>query len=115
MTKLIRSAFWSGTPKQGQESTFRAAIDNELVPNLGRLPGVSAARALWPEQGEDNPPEIYCQVIVEFADEAAKAQMMGSPERQQMRARVGEVAAMFDGHLSHIDYIVGSAQVQEKA
>ena len=67
------------------------------------------ARALWPKRLEDNPPSIYCQVIVEFADFAALETMLASAERLALRTRVREVAAMFDGTISHIDYEVGSA------
>ena len=105
----IRSAFWVGSPHGGQRPAFDRAIDNELVPALGALPGVSRARALWPRRLEDSPPAIYCQVIVEFADYSALETMLASAERLALRKRVQEVAALFDGTISHIDYEVGSA------
>ncbi len=104
----IRSAFWVGHPKSGHEAEFDAAIDGELIPRLNLLPGVTQARVLWPRKREDNPPEFHCQVLVEFADRAALDTMLASPERTAMRARVMEVAALFDGHLSHIDFEVGA-------
>jgi hypothetical protein len=104
----IRSAFWVGSPQAAHAVAFDQAVDCELVPALGTLPGVSQARALWPKRLEDNPPSIYCQVIVEFADFAALETMLASPERLALRKRVGEVAAMFDGTISHIDYEVGT-------
>lgn len=103
----IRSAFWVGRPHAAEP--FDRAVDSELVPALRTLPGVSAARALWPRRLEDSPPEIYCQVIVEFADFAALETMLASSERLALRARVREVAATFDGTISHIDYEVGAA------
>jgi hypothetical protein len=103
----IRSAFWVGSPKDTE--TFDRAVDVELVSALRTLPGVSAARALWPRRLEDNPPAIYCQVIVEFADFAALETMLASPGRAALRTRVREIAAQFDGAISHIDYEVGSA------
>ena len=103
----IRSAFWVGSPQAAKASEFDRAVDTTLVPALRTLPGVSQARALWPRRLDDNPPAIYCQVIVEFADLAALETMLASPERRALRERVGEVAAMFDGTLSHIDYEVG--------
>ena len=104
----IRSAFWVGQPKPGEETAFDRAIQAELIPGLDRLPGVTSARALWPRRREDGPPDIHCQVIVEFADEAALQTMLGSDERKALRVRVGEVAAMFAGTISHIDYEVGA-------
>jgi len=35
--------------------------------------------------------------------------MLASPGRAAMRARVREIAGMFEGAISHIDYAVGSA------
>ena len=103
----IRSAFWVGRPRTGQEVAFDNAIARELIPGLNRLPGVASARALWPRRREDNPPDIHCQVMVEFADDTAMQTMLASDERKALRTRVGEVAAMFDGTISHIDYEVG--------
>ena len=103
----IRSAFWIGRPRPGQEEAFRAAIDGELVPGLKALPFVDGARALWPRRLEDNPPGIYCQIIVEFASREAVDGMLASPGRQALRVRVREVAGLFDGAISHIDYEVG--------
>lgn len=105
----IRSAFWVGQPKPGHEAEFARAIDAELVPNLNRLPGVERARALWPRKREDAPPAFYCQLIVEFPDRDALDKMLASPERAAMRRRVAEVAELFDGHLSHIDFEVGGS------
>jgi antibiotic biosynthesis monooxygenase (ABM) superfamily enzyme len=110
----IRSAFWTGRIKPGLEDQFTAAINDELVPALGALPGVAAARSLWPRRLEDNPPAIACQIIVEFAGQAEVDLMLASPERRKLRDRVREVAAMFDGAISHIDYAVGAAAAAEK-
>lgn len=103
----VRSAFWTGVPTAGQEATFREAIDDELVPALKRLPFVEGARALWPRRQEDNPPGVYCQILVEFASLDAVDGMLASPERQVLRSRVREIAGLFDGAISHIDYEVG--------
>jgi len=103
----IRSAFWTGAPKAGSEAAFRDAIDSELVPGLKALPFVDDAKALWPRRLEDNPPGVYCQIIVEFASQEAVDGMLASPGRQALRARVREIAGLFDGAISHIDYEVG--------
>ena len=103
----VRSAFWTGRPKPGNEGAFAAAIDAELVPALRALPGVDGARSLWPRRLEDDPPGVACQILVEFADQAAVDRMLASPERAALRTRVREVAQLFDGAISHIDYEVG--------
>jgi hypothetical protein len=102
----IRSAFWTGTPRQGSEDAFREAVNDELVPALKLLPGVDGAMALWPRRLEDSPPNIACQILVEFASLADVDLMLASPERMALRARVREIAGLFDGAISHIDYEV---------
>ena len=106
--KWIRSAFWVGQPKLGCAKEFDQTLENELVPALNTLPGVDSARILWPRRREDDPPAFHCQLIVEFADQAALETMLDSPERAGLRDRVREVAALFEGRLSHIDFEVGA-------
>jgi hypothetical protein len=103
----IRSAFWVGSIKPGNESRFRSGIDKDMIPSLKALPGVGDAKALWPKKLDDEPPPIGCQILVEFADRAALDRMLASVERRTLRERVSKLAALFDGKLSHIDYEVG--------
>ena len=103
---LIRSAYWTGRPVAGEEARFREMVAEELVPAMRRFPGVAAVRALWPEQREEGAPPIHCQVVVEFADAAAKDAMMTCDARKALRPRVEAAAALFDGALSHIDFAV---------
>jgi hypothetical protein len=106
----IRSAFWTGAPKAGSVDAFHAAIDGLLVPALRELPGVLDANALWPRRREDEPPTIACQILVEFATRDDVDLMLASPERRALRERVVEVAGLFDGAISHIDYEVGESR-----
>ena len=103
---LTRSAYWTGRPAPGQEARFREMVAEEFVPAMRRFPGVAAVKALWPEQREDGAPPIHCQVVVEFADAAAREAMMTCDERKALRPRVEAAAALFDGQLSHIDFVV---------
>ena len=103
----VRSAFWVGRIRPAFEHQFLAAIDDELVPALRQLPGVRGARSLWPRRIEDAPPGIACQILVEFGSRADVDRMLSSTERQALRLRVREVAAMFEGTISHIDFEVG--------
>ena len=81
-------------------------MNHDLLPTLRVLPGVLAARALWPTLHEDQPPQVACQVLVEFANREELDRMLASPERQAMRSRVKELLTLFDGALSHIEYEV---------
>ncbi len=102
--KWVRSAFWLGTPLPGTEQQFIRAMNEELLPGLRALPGVRSAQILWPQQREDHPPNIACQILVEFDSRSELDRMLASPERPALRARVMTAAALFDGSLSHINY-----------
>ena len=56
---------------------------------------------------EDGPPDIACQILVEFDSSENVERMLASTERRAMRKHVVEIAALFDGSISHIDYEVG--------
>ncbi|HEY0941941.1 MAG TPA: hypothetical protein VGE08_17745 [Steroidobacter sp.] len=101
---LIRSAFWIGAPRAGQEETFAAAINDELVPAMRRFPGVSSVKALWPVGRENDPPHIHCQVIVAYDSHDDMQRMLQSKERAALRPRVQAAMTLFDGTVSHIDY-----------
>jgi hypothetical protein len=103
---LIRSAFWIGQPKPQQGDRLKALINDELIPAMRQFPGVSAVRALWPKDREDNPPGIYCQVILEYASAEEMRHMMESKARADLRPQVIAAVGLFDGTLSHINYEV---------
>jgi hypothetical protein len=100
----VRSAFWIGQPRAGEEQSFRDAIGTELVRAFGALPGVQDVKALWPRNREDDPPRIWCQFLVMFGSRDRMDLMLASAERAALRPRVREVAGLFDGAVSHIDY-----------
>lgn len=104
---LIRSAYWLGKPRDGQETLFRDIMSNDIVPKMRSFPGVSSVRILWPQEYEGGAPSIYCQVQVEFADAAAQNAMMTSSERAAVRARVLDAVDLFDGTMAHINFEVG--------
>lgn len=103
---LIRSAFWTGRPRSGEENRFRSMMTEELVPAMRRFPGVAAIRILWPDGRDDGAPDIYCQVLVEFPDAQAMTAMKTCPERAALRPRVIAATELFDGSLTHIDFAV---------
>ena len=105
----IRSAYWLGSPKPGEERAFRRLLDEDVVPAMRRLPGVAGVKALWPQRREDNPPDLFCQIIVEFAGRDDLDRMLASPERQALRPRVLHIRSLFEGTLSHIDFEVGAS------
>ena len=102
----VRSAFWVGRAKPGAEARFTSLVNTVLVPQIAILPGVQAAKALWPVHREDNPPDIACQILVEFESREHVERMLASAERRAMREHVVEIIALFDGTISHIDYEV---------
>lgn len=103
---LIRTAFWIGEPKPGQKDALMAILNNELIPTMRGFPGVEAAKVLWPMEFEDGPPNVFCQVLIEYASEEGMQQMLACPGRVALRPRVVEAVSMFDGTVSHINYKV---------
>jgi hypothetical protein len=103
----VRSAFWIGRPKPGQEAAFRHGIDQVMVPAMAALPGVRSIQALWPVHLEDNPPALHCQVLVAFDSRADLERMVASDARRALRPGVLALVAAFDGHISHIESTVG--------
>jgi len=102
----VRSAFWIGGCKTGVEEWFVSGINETIVPALRAMPGVAAARALWPEKYEDSPPPVACQLLVEFQSREDLDLMLASEERKAMRPAVLALLELFEGSLSHIDYRV---------
>ena len=102
---LIRSAYWLGAAKPGADASFREKM-GEVIAIMRGFPGVSEVRALWPITREDDPPEIFCQVVVAFEGQGGREQMMASDERKAARSHVLELVGMFDGRLSHIEFEV---------
>ena len=102
----VRSAFWVGTVRRGNEEQFRRLVDEELIPVIRELPGPKAVKALWPAEREDNPPQIALQVIVEFERREDIDVMLASPGRAEVRSRAASLASMFDGVFCHINYEV---------
>lgn len=102
----MRSAYWVGAPKPGQEQSFRDQIDKVLLPRMQVFPGVQRVAALWPARSEDSPPIIACQVLVHFESREAADRMLASDARKALRPKVLEAVGMFDGTISHIEFEV---------
>ena len=104
----VRSAFWIGSAKPGQEDAFRDGIENVIMPGLRKLPAVRGADVLWPRRFEPGGPEIACQIVVELDSVEAIDAMLASPERMALRKDVLKVVELFDGSFSHIDFELGA-------
>lgn len=103
---LVRTAFWIGEPKPGRAEELTAILTEVLVPTMRQFPGVESIKVLWPKDLEDSPPNIFCQVFIEYSSEEGMQQMMECPERAALRPKVLEAVSMFDGTISHINYDV---------
>jgi hypothetical protein len=100
----IRSAFWEGTVKPGEERHFRRLIDGEFREELKKLPNVRNVLVLWPRSFEDWPSRIICQILMEFDDEEAMNVMHASPECQVLRGRMAQMKGLIDGTISHVNF-----------
>lgn len=101
---FVRSAYWVGASKPGADRQFHDLIESVVLPAMRTMPGVRAVHGLWPRKLEDSPPAIALQVLVEFADRNDAERMLASEERKALRPRVLEAVALFEGHLSHIEF-----------
>ena len=106
ISMLVRTAFWIGEPKPGRAEELKAMLNNVLIPEMRQFPGVASIKVLWPKDFEDSPPNIFCQVFIEYSSAEAMQQMMECRERAALRPQVLEAVSMFDGAVSHINYEV---------
>jgi hypothetical protein len=107
----IRSAFWEGQVRPGQEEAFTSEMDTAIVPAMRKLPGVKKVTALWPRAYEDRSRDMACQLLVFFTAETDIALMIASEARNAVRRRVAELnSRCFDGHVSHINYEYDSTE-----
>src|SRR3546814_19208161 len=97
----IRSAFWTGNIKAGQEAAFRQGINTEMIPGLQRLAGVKGAKALWPHRYEDKAPKQACIVLVELDRFEAIDHMLASTARSALRKQALRLIEMFEGPITH--------------
>ncbi|AMK22751.1 MULTISPECIES: hypothetical protein [unclassified Sphingobium] len=102
----IRSAFFEGPSGQQQESAFRTAIEQEIVPAIAHLDGVMSVEMLWPQSIEDRSDHMLGQMLVRFDAESGIARMLASEGRAAVRARVAQLSQLIDVHISHINYQV---------
>ena len=103
---MIRTALWIGKAKLGQEGRLKAMLDEELIPAMRKFPGVANIKLMWARDFEDSPPEVFCQVLIEYASPEGMRQMLACSDRAALRPQVLEALGMFDGSVSHINYEV---------
>jgi hypothetical protein len=101
----IRSAFWEGKLRQGQEQDFKKMLEEDISPAMRTLPGVKHTKVLWAKTYEDRSSDIICQMLVFFDEESDIGKMIASPARNAVRQKVAELnSRCFDGRISHINY-----------
>jgi antibiotic biosynthesis monooxygenase (ABM) superfamily enzyme len=101
----IRSAFWEGKLRVGQEQNFKKTLEDEISPAMRTLPGVKDTKVLWPRTYEERSSDIICQMLVFFDEESDIAKMIASPARNAARQKVAELnSRCFEGRVSHINY-----------
>ena len=102
----IRAALWEGCVRSGEAALFRSLLEGEMLPALRDLPAVRHVQILWPDSFEGRAPDIICQILVHYDDEAGMRRMLASPGRAALRARLPELAALVEGGLSHVNFHV---------
>jgi antibiotic biosynthesis monooxygenase (ABM) superfamily enzyme len=102
---LVRAAIYEGRAIEGAEERLREAINNELIPALRALPGVAEAWIFWPRPAGSSAPSIYCQMLSLFDNEEQLNAMLNSRERDDYARKRNELLTLFNGKVSHMDYI----------
>lgn len=99
---IVRTAHLHGQPKPGHEPEFDALVMQDIVPLMMQFPGVRATRVLRAAKVEDDGPLLYLSFESVYDSQQAMEAAFQAPIRQELRARLQKIMALFDGHIFHI-------------
>lgn len=103
----IRTGFWAGKPRPGSEAALRTIVSEEVLPGIRAFPMVRRANLLWPMEFQDRPADLFCQIVIEYGDEAAMREMQAHRDFPGLKAAVAKAFDLLDGAISHINYQSG--------
>lgn len=99
-----RYAYFVGQPVQGKSEQLISQLQ-AIVAGFAKLPGVQSAQLELPRYFEPGAPQIYAAVRISFNTLEDIDIALATPERQRLRQEfVENVAPLFDGTISHINY-----------
>lgn len=99
---ITRYALFEGTVDDVQESAFRAAVLDELLPCWKAFPGALDIRVGFAEARDDGAPDYPLILAIDYPDRAAVDAALASPVRTTARAATESVLArFFQGRIHH--------------
>lgn len=99
---FVRCAFFEGRILPGRDSAFRAFVQENLVPIWRQFPGAESVEVLFEVEGDEGAPAYPMVLQIAYADRAAIALAMNSPQRARSRVVTQELMAMFEGRIFHV-------------
>jgi hypothetical protein len=101
---IIRTAFFQGRIRPGQERAFHDLLNTVLIPLWRRFPDAEEVRVLHRAAGDVHAPDIAMALSVRYPSLAAMHAALASDIREQTRAPSEELKAMFDGVVFHVTF-----------
>src|SRR5262245_31273985 len=99
---ITRYALFEGSIGAGQQSEFRKAVLEELVPTWRAFPGVIAIRVAFVEERDEGAPELALILAVDYPDRAAMETALGSDARKVSRSTTERILPrFFSGRIHH--------------
>ncbi len=100
----VRCAIFEGTVAPANRAAFDAHVEQKVLPILAAFPRIRSARVLRAQSVEDGGPPIYQVFELQFDDAEDLAAALASPNRARSRAALGEVMALFEGRVYHVNH-----------
>ena len=99
---ITRYAIFHGTVKPGQETAFRAYVDERLTPLWRKFEGAAQVRVMFREDHDPNGPSIPLILAIDYRDRDAMARALDSPARYESRDLLPALYENYlDGVLHH--------------
>lgn len=111
---IVRAAYLEGHVKHENLQRFDDFVAREIVPLMRRFPGVRAVRVLRAQSVEENGPSLHMTFESVYDSVQAMEHAFTFPVRQELKARMKEIAPLFSGRLFHITHhLIADERVQE--
>lgn len=82
-------------------------VSDAVLPGIRAFSMVRRANLLWPKEFQDRPADLFCQIVIEYDDEAAMREMQAHQDFAGLKATVAKAIDLLDGTISHINYQSG--------
>lgn len=98
-----RSAIFEGVIRPGKTDLFLDIIENRLLPIWRRMPHVQDVRLFWPEEKDNEAPEIVLVQQIDYPSRKAIEEALNSSVRDEAVQASRDLDDVFEGR--HYHYI----------